>query len=220
MSLNGRLPLEGIRVLDLTHRFAGPTMAMILGDWGADVIKMEWWYRMDAWRGMISIEHDTDGQKLYNKRPTWLKVNRNKRAFTLNLKAEKGKDLFMRFVEKSDVVADNFSAGVLERMGFGYEALSRVNPRIIMITLPGFGSVGPHSSYVSNGATIQAYGGLTSISGDEGGTPRNAIGVWPDPLAGVNGASAVALALIRREENGKGPVHRRVAGRVRYQHDG
>ncbi len=197
------LPLEGVRILDLTHRHAGPTMAMLLGDWGADVIKIEWWTRMDAWRGVISIDHDPDG-KVYNAEPRWLRLNRSKRSLTLNLKSEKGKQIFLDLVRKSDVVMDNFSAGVLDRLGLGYDVLSAVNPRITKISMPGVGSFGPHAHYVTNGATVEGYGGLASMTGYEDGAPRNSIGCWPDPVAGVHGATAVAMALWRREETGRG----------------
>lgn len=205
MTTNGmNLPLEPIRVLDLTHRLAGPMLTMLLGDWGADVLKIEWWRRMDAWRGMISIEHDVGGEQRYNKGANWLKLNRNKRSLTLNLKSEKGKGLFLELVKKSDVVAENFSAGVMERLGLGYERLSALNPGIIMISMPGFGKSGPHASFVSNGATIEGYAGLASLTGYEDGVPRNSVAIWPDPVAGIQGAVAVGLALMRREETGKG----------------
>ena len=89
------LPLSGVRVLDLTHRLAGPTLTMLMGDWGADILKVEWWKRMDAWRGVISVEHDTHGEEIYNKKPNWLKLNRNKRSLTLNLKTVRGKEIFL-----------------------------------------------------------------------------------------------------------------------------
>ncbi len=198
------LPLSGIRALDLTHRQAGPTMTMLLADWGAEVIKVEWWYRMDAWRGMISIEHDKDGQKKYETLPNWLKLNRNKRDITLNLKEQKGKELFLRLVEKADVVTDNFSAGTMRDMGLGYDVLSKVNPRIVQVSLPGFGNTGPHSGFVSNGGTIQGYAGLASLTGYEDGVPRSSMNSWPDPASGITGASAVVAALIYRQRTGRG----------------
>src|SRR5690606_3331021 len=176
------LPLSGIRVLDLTHRFAGPTLTMVLGDWGADVIKIEWWHRMDAWRGMITVDHDKDEAQVYNKRPNWLKLNRSKRSLTLNLKEEKAQEVFLDLVRQSDVVVDNFSAGVLDRLALGYEVLRAANPRIISISLPGFGNYGPHSDYVSNGGTIQGYAGIASITGyEDDQKPRVSIGIWADP---------------------------------------
>ena len=199
-----RLPLDGVRILDLTHRLAGPTMAMVLGDWGADIVKLEWWKRMDAWRGVISVDHDVDGQKIYNKGRNWLKLNRSKRSLTLNLKTDEGKALFKELVRHCDAIADNFSAGVLDRLGLGYDVASKINPGIIVISMPGFGSSGPHSKYVSNGATMEGYAGVASMTGYEGGAPRNSVNIWPDPVAGVHGAAAIALALYRREETGRG----------------
>ena len=179
-------------------------MTMVLGDWGADIVKLEWWKRMDAWRGVISVDHDVDGQKIYNKGRNWLKLNRSKRSLTLNLKTEEGKSLFKELVRRCDVIADNFSAGVLDRLGLGYDVVSKINPGIIVISMPGFGSSGPHSRYVSNGATMEGYAGVASMTGYEGGAPRNSVNIWPDPVAGVHGAAATAMALYRREETGRG----------------
>ena len=127
---------------------------------------------MDAWRGVISVDHDVDGAKIYNKGRNWLKLNRSKRSLTLNLKTEEGKALFRELVRHCDVIADNFSAGVLDRLGLGYDVVSEINPGIIMISMPGFGSTGPHARYVSNGATIEGYAGVASMTGYEGGAPR------------------------------------------------
>jgi crotonobetainyl-CoA:carnitine CoA-transferase CaiB-like acyl-CoA transferase len=198
------LPLSGIRILDLTHRLAGPTLTMLLGDWGADVLKIEWWRRMDAWRGMISIDDDTADDKSYNKAHGWMRLNRNKRSLTLNLKTPRGREIFLDLARQSDVVVDNFSAGVLERLGLGHDKLSEVNPRIIKISMPGFGASGPHSKYVSNGPTFEGYSGLASITGYSGGAPRNSVGIWPDVVAGVHGAAAVGMALVNRSRTGLG----------------
>ncbi len=199
-----KLPLQGIRVLDMTHRLAGPTMTMFLGDWGADVVKVEWWTRMDAWRGLISVDDDHDGTHQYNKTGKWLVLNRSKRGITLNLKTDEGKRLFKELVKHSDVVTDNFSAGVMDRLGLGFDVLSRINPRICMISMPGFGSSGPDAGFVGNGNTIEAYGGLASMTGYRDVGPRTSMGVWPDKVAGVHGAAAVATALFKREVTGKG----------------
>ena len=159
---------------------------------------------MDAWRGVISVDHDVDGKKIYNKGRNWLKLNRSKRSLTLNLKTEEGKSLFRELVRHCDVIADNFSAGVLDRLGLGYDVVSEINPGIIVISMPGFGSSGPHSKYVSNGATMEGYAGVASMTGYEGGAPRNSVNIWPDPVAGIHGATAIAMALYRREETGRG----------------
>ena len=200
------LPLAGLRVLDLTHRLAGPTLTMLLGDWGADVLKIEWWKRMDAWRGMISVDDDTAGNQSYNKLPSWMRLNRNKRSLTLNLKEQRGRQIFLDLAKQSDVVVDNFSAGVMDRLGLGYDRLKEVNPGIIRISMPGFGTSGPHSNYVSNGPTFEGYSGLASITGYNGGAPRNSVGIWPDVVAGVHGAAAVGMALLNRERTGLGTV--------------
>ena len=199
-----KLPLEGIRVIDLTHRLAGPTLTMLLGDWGAEVLKLEWWHRMDAWRGIISTEHDPEGMQPYNKLPKWLKLNRNKRGITLNLKTDEGKRLFLDLARRSDVVADNFSANVMDRLGLGYEVLSAINPRICMISMPGFGTSGPDVRFVANGSTIEGYAGLASITGYEDVGPRTTMGIWPDPVAGIHGAAAIAMVLLKRELTGRG----------------
>ncbi len=198
-----KLPLEGIRVLDLTHHLAGPTLAMFLGDWGADVLKIEWWYRMDLWRGTISIADDPDGTEIYNKLRKWLVLNRSKRSLTLNLKTDEGKRLFKELVKHSDVVADNFSANVMDRLGLGYDVLSEINPRICMISMPAFGNTGPDSKFVGNGNTIEGYGGLTSMTGYPDLGPRNTVD-WPDQVAGIFGAAAVAMAFLKREITGRG----------------
>ena len=198
------LPLNGVKVLDLTHRLAGPTMTMVLGDWGADIIKIEWWKRMDAWRGVISVEHDKTGEEIYNQSQGWLKLNRNKRSLTLNLKSDRGKEIFLSLVKEADVVADNFSANVLDRLGLGYKVLREINPGIVMISMPGLGNTGPHSHFVTNGGTVEGYAGLASITGYSGGDPRNSVSIWPDPVAGVHGAISVAMALISRTSTGLG----------------
>jgi crotonobetainyl-CoA:carnitine CoA-transferase CaiB-like acyl-CoA transferase len=197
-------PLEGVTVLDLSHRLAGPALTMLLADWGADVIKIEWWDRMDGWRGLISVKDDIEGTQSYNKKPNWLRLNRNKRSLTLNLKNDDGKQMFLDLARKADVVVDNFSAGVMDRLGLGYKDLSPENPGIITISMPGFGTTGPDSNFVGNGPVFEGYSGLASITGYEGGAPRNSVGIWPDVVAGVHGAAAVGMALIARQRTGRG----------------
>jgi crotonobetainyl-CoA:carnitine CoA-transferase CaiB-like acyl-CoA transferase len=120
------------------------------------------------------------------------------------LKTERGKQIFLDLAKQVDVVADNFSANVLKRLGLGYEVLSEINPRIVMISMPGLGNSGPHTHFVSNGATIEGYAGLASMTGYKGGPPRNSVGIWPDPVAGVHGAIAIAMALVSRQRTGRG----------------
>jgi crotonobetainyl-CoA:carnitine CoA-transferase CaiB-like acyl-CoA transferase len=199
-----RLPLKGVTVLDLSHRLAGPALTMLLADWGADVIKIEWWHRMDGWRGLISVKDDIDGTRSYNKKPNWLRLNRNKRSLTVNLKNPAGKQTFLDLAKKADVVIDNFSAGVMDRLGLSYKDLSPENPGIITISMPGFGTSGPDSTFVGNGPVFEGYSGLASITGYNGGAPRNSVGIWPDVVAGVHGATAIGMALVAREQTGNG----------------
>ena len=198
------LPLEGVTVLDLSHRLAGPGLTMLLADWGADVIKIEWWHRMDGWRGLISVKDDIDGTQSYNKKPNWLRLNRNKRSLTLNLKHADGKQIFLDLARQADVVVDNFSAGVMDRLGLGYKDLSPSNPGIITISMPGFGTSGPDSTFVGNGPVFEGYSGLASITGYSDGAPRNSVGIWPDVVAGVHGAAAVGMALVARQRTKRG----------------
>jgi benzylsuccinate CoA-transferase BbsF subunit len=177
---------------------------MLLADWGADVIKIEWWHRMDGWRGLISVKDDVDGDQSYNKKPNWLRLNRNKRSLTLNLKNPDGKQIFLDLARKADVVVDNFSAGVMDRLGLGYKDLSPENPGIITISMPGFGTTGPDSSFVGNGPVFEGYSGLASITGYPGGAPRNSVGIWPDVVAGVHGAAAIGMALVARQRTNRG----------------
>ena len=198
-----KLPLEGIRVLDLTHHLAGPTFAMFMGDWGADVLKIEWWYRMDLWRGTLTIDDDLGGKQIYNKGRKLVILNRSKRGVTLNLKTDEGKRLFKELAKHSDVVADNFSANVMDRLGLGFDVLSKINPGICMVSMPAFGNSGPDSKFVGNGNTIEAYGGMTSMTGFPGLGPRNTVD-WPDQVAGIYGTAAIAMALLKREKTGRG----------------
>lgn len=209
------LPLTGIVVLDLTRARAGPTAARQLADWGADVIKIEWWDRMDGWRGLISVKDDIDGTQSYNKKPNWLRLNRNKRSLTLNLKHADGKQIFLDLARQADVVVDNFSAGVMDRLGLGYKDLSPANPGVITISMPGFGTSGPDSTFVGNGPVFEGYSGLASITGYNDGAPRNSVGIWPDVVAGVHGAAAVGMALVARQRTGhRVETLRRLADRL------
>ena len=127
--------LAGIRVIDMTHNQAGPACAQILGFLGADVIKLEEPRGGDIARGNM---RDQDGDSLF-----FLLFNANKRSLTLNLKTGRGKELFKELIAKSDVLVENFSPGALDRLGLGWDVLSKINPRLIYATIKGFGSYGP-----------------------------------------------------------------------------
>ena len=150
--------LSGIRIIDMTHNQAGPACTQILGFLGADVIKLE-----EPKGGDVARTNMRDGKgpdSLF-----FLVLNANKKSLTLNLKSEEGKALFRQVIEKSDVLVENFGPGALERLGFGYAALAKINPRIIYATIKGFGTYGPYSGFKSFEPIAQAMGGAMSVTG-------------------------------------------------------
>ena len=150
--------LKGIRVIDMTHNQAGPACAQILGFLGADVIKLEEPKGGDVARTNMRDKPDSDS--LF-----FLILNANKRSLTLNLKTAEGKALFRRLIAESDVLLENFGPGALDRLGLGYEALSKLNPRLIYATIKGFGTYGPYSGYKSFEPIAQAMGGAMAVTG-------------------------------------------------------
>ena len=150
--------LSGIRVIDMTHNQAGPACAQILGFLGADVIKLEEPKGGDIARRNMRDREDSDS--LF-----FLLFNANKRSLTLNLKTARGKELFKELIAKSDVLVENFSPGALDRLGLGWEIMSKINPRLIYATIKGFGSYGPYANYKSFEPVAQAMGGAMSVTG-------------------------------------------------------
>src|SRR6266404_3214543 len=178
--------LSGIRIIDMTHNQAGPACAQILAFLGADVIKLEEPKGGDvARRNMRDIK---DSDSLF-----FLLFNANKRSLTLNLKTEEGKRLFREVIAKSDVLLENFGPGALDRLGLGYDALAKINPRLIYATIKGFGTYGPYRDYKSYEPIAQAMGGAMSITG----FPEN-------PPTFVVPAIGVLAALQQRHATGKG----------------
>lgn len=190
-------PLQGIRILDLTHVLNGPFCTMLLAHMGAEVIKIEYG---DGDRFRHSWMPPDAGRDGYE----FIMVNSNKKAITLNLKHEKGKDLFRRFVECSDVVAENFSIGVMERLGLGYETLREINPRIIYASSKGYGDTGPYRHVRANASTIMAISGWQYAAQELAQKPGvKALGIG-DEAAGVSMALGICAALYRREQTGEG----------------
>ena len=197
-----RLPLHGIRVLDLTMAWAGPYGTRLLADMGAEVIKIESVNNWDVLRALNGQRPDVD--RVWDKSPYFNALNRNKYGCALDLANPKGRELFLRLATKSDIVTDNFRAEVMDNLGLTYEALSTVNDRIIVVSMPGHGKTGPERDFVTYGTTIEALSGLAHLSGYEGGPPHKTGIAYPDPLAGVAAAAAVALALWDRRRTGHG----------------
>ncbi|HBI04578.1 MAG TPA: CoA transferase, partial [Paenibacillaceae bacterium] len=152
--------LDGIRIIDASRVLAGPFCSMILGDLGAEVIKIEHYESGDETRGWGPPF--VNGESAY-----YLCANRNKQSMTLNLKAEQGKEIFRKLVASSDVVVQNFKTGTLEKMDLGFEDLKKLNPGLIMASITGFGLTGPYKELPGYDYIIQAMSGLMSITGEE-----------------------------------------------------
>jgi crotonobetainyl-CoA:carnitine CoA-transferase CaiB-like acyl-CoA transferase len=189
-------PLDGIRVLDLTWVYAGPFATMMLSDLGADVIKVEGPPFGDWTRVVPPLENGHSGY--------FYMLNRRKKSIALDLKEEEGRKLFMRLVERTDVVAENFKAGILDRLGIGYERARQVNPRIIYGSINGFGSSGPYSHMPCVDPIAQAMGGLMSMTGFEGQPPLKTGPAVADSLSGLYLAVGILSALRQRDRTGVG----------------
>ena len=191
----GALPLDGLRVLDVATILAGPMIGMNLGDFGADVIKIEH-PRGDAMRSFGYLKDDVP---LF-----WKVVSRNKRCVTLNLGDGRGQDLFRRLVATADVLIENFRPGTMERWGLGWEALSALNPRLVMVRVTGFGQTGPLASRAGFGTVAEAMSGFSFINGDPEGPPMLPPVGLGDTIAAHYGTFATMFALYDRDARGSG----------------
>ncbi|MGE3908454.1 MAG: CaiB/BaiF CoA transferase family protein [Chloroflexota bacterium] len=192
-------PLDGIRVLDLTRALAGPYCTLMLGDMGADVVKIEMPGAGDETRGWGSPADFINGESTY-----FMSVNRNKRSVTLNLKQPDARAVLRKLVERSDVLVENFRPGAMDRLGFGYEQAKAINPRLIYCSISGFGQTGPRAKQPAFDQVLQGLGGIMSMTGPAGG-PRSKVGVpIADIGAGMFAAFAVSSALFTRERSGVG----------------
>jgi crotonobetainyl-CoA:carnitine CoA-transferase CaiB-like acyl-CoA transferase len=193
-------PLEGMRVLDLTRIWSGPLATRILGDLGADVLKLE----APTGRGAaLAIPSSTSGRP-WNQQPLFNKLNRNKRSVALDLKHPRAREVFLRLVDEADVLVENFSARAMDRLELGYEVLSERNPRLIYMQMPALGRFGPYRDYVGLGPSIEPLSGLTAIMGYAPDQPRVTSQAVTDAAAGVTAATAIMTALSRRDRTGEG----------------
>ncbi len=189
--------LAGLKVLDVSTLFAGPLAATMLGDFGADIIKVEH-PRGDPVR---SHGASKDGVGLWAK-----VVNRNKRGITLYLGSPEGQDVFRRLVADADVVIENFRPGTLERWGLGYPELSAVNPRLVLVRVTGFGQIGPYAGRPGFGTLAEAMSGFAAITGEPDGPPTLPPFGLADGIAALAAAFATMTALRARETTGRGQV--------------
>ena len=195
--------LAGVRVVDLSMGWAGPLAARHLADMGADVIKVEGCVRFDWWRGWEATQEwiDEGGAE---KNPAFNMVNRNKRDLTLDLSTVDGSDLLKRLVAVSDVVVENYSAGVLPKLGLDYPVLADVNPALVMISMPAFGAQGPWREFRAYGSTVEQASGLPHLSGEPHHPPTMVHVALGDSVGGLNGAAALLTALRAKRRTGRG----------------
>lgn len=189
-------PLQGLKVLDLTRVLAGPYCTMLLGDLGAEIIKIEVPEKGDDSRHFGPYQH---GESAY-----FMSLNRNKKSVTLNLKTEQGKEILKSFVTKVDVIVENFRPGTMEKLGLGYDVLKELNPKIIYAAASGFGHTGPYSQRPAYDGVVQAMGGIMSITGAEGGEPTRVGPSIGDIGAGLFTAIGVLAAVNHRHVTGVG----------------
>jgi crotonobetainyl-CoA:carnitine CoA-transferase CaiB-like acyl-CoA transferase len=189
-------PLEGIRVLDFSRHLAGPFAGMTLGDLGADVIKVEAPGRGDDTR---SFPPYWNGESCY-----FMSTNRNKRSVTIDLQTEQGKEIARKLAAESDILLHNFRTGTPEKLGIGYEQLKEVNDRLIYCTISAVGSDGPDKDRAGVDLLMQAYGGLMSITGEEGRPPVRVGTSLVDLTCGANAVQGILAALYFRERTGQG----------------
>jgi len=190
--------LAGLRVIDLTRVYAGPACTQMLADHGADVIKIE------PPQGDETRDWGVAGSDGRPSSYFW-GLNRNKRALALDLTLPDARDVLLQLLEDADVLVDNFKLGTLERWGIGYEQLLRERfPRLVHLTISGFGTTGPLAGYPGYDSVVQAFAGLMSLNGEPGGQPLKMPMPMVDFATGLYGSSAVLMALHERERSGRG----------------
>lgn len=195
-------PLAGIRVLDLTMVWAGPFGTRLLGDYGAEVIKVESPRAWDLLRSLGMIPRDVP--RWYNQSAYFNHNNRSKYGVALDLSSEPGKEVLLQLCAVSDVIVENFRTDVMDNLGLSYEAVRAANPRIIYVSMPGHGKTGPERDYVAYGSNVEQLAGLVSLSGYEDGEPLKTGFSYGDPMAGTALVAAVAMAVRQRNRTGEG----------------
>ncbi|MEM4417818.1 MAG: CoA transferase [Nitrososphaerota archaeon] len=195
MSSSGDL-LGGLRVLELGTAIAAPLCTMLLGEMGAEVIKVEQPGKGDDARYWGTL---VKGESLY-----FLHYNKNKKSIAVNLKSDKGREIFLKLVENADVVVENYRPGVLERLGLSYDILSARNKGVILCSISGFGQTGPYSGLGGYDVIVQAMSGIMSVTGEPDGEPMRVGFPVADILASLYSTYSIIAALYRREKTGEG----------------
>lgn len=201
----GSLPLAGLRIIDLTMGWAGPSATRHLGDLGAEIVKVEACQYPDWWRGTDKRAAFFE-QKLYEKSYWYHAMNRNKLGVTLDLTTPAGKDLLKRLVAGADAVIENYSVEVLPKLGLDYGALCAVKPDLVMVSMPAFGTGNAWSTCRAYGSTLEQASGLPTLTGFPGGPPTMNHTAYGDPVGGFNAAAALLIALLHRKRTGEGQL--------------
>ncbi|MFH1485397.1 MAG: CoA transferase [Chloroflexota bacterium] len=213
----GLLALGNVRIVDLSMVWAGPYCSKLLADMGAEVIKIESPRYWDMVRGSPTkpapgqiggyiYPDKRPGEHPYNRAGYFNKVNRNKYGITLDLRTRQGAGAFEEMVKISDVVMENFSVGVMRRLGFDYYALRRLKPDIVMLSMPAAGNTGPEKDYVGYGAAIEQLGGIVALTGYRAGRPLKSGINYGDPIAGIHAAGFILAALRHKQRTGEGQL--------------
>lgn len=197
------MPFKGLRVIDWGTFWAGPFVSCYLGAMGADVIKLESIQRPDGFR--YSMAYPPLGPDWYEQGGAWQGTNLNKRSLTLNLNSEEGKQLLGKILREADVIIENFSPRVLDNFGFGVERLRELNPKLMIVRMPGFGLEGPWHNYVGWAMSFEQACGAAWITGDRDGAPLNP-GGFADPMDGLHMLVALQAALDHRERTGEAQI--------------
>ena len=197
VSLDFVKPLDGIRVLDLSRILAGPYCSMLLSDFGAEIIKIENPDKGDDTRAYGPPF--VDGESVY-----FLSVNRGKKSLALNLKSAEGREALKKLIGRSDVLLENFRRDFLQRIGFGYDEVARLNPKIIYASVTGYGHTGPWADRPGYDLAVQGQGGIMSLTGDPNGPPYKTGTSFADITAGIYATLGILLALHARNRTGRG----------------
>ncbi len=193
----GVRPLSGIRIIDLSWVWAGPSATRILADLGADVIKIEAPHRPDSVRALVQ-DRNLNHPDYWNRGGYFIEKNLGKRGMTLDLAKREGKDIFLDLLRRADVVVESFSPRVMSQLGLGFEQLSHERPGLIMISLSGYGQTGPGKNRVAYGAALEPESGITATIGYAGGPPVKSGLAYTDPISGVLAAGAILNSLRER----------------------
>jgi crotonobetainyl-CoA:carnitine CoA-transferase CaiB-like acyl-CoA transferase len=200
------LPLEDLRILDISRALAGPYCTMMFGDLGADVIKVELPGRGDESRSWGPPFVGTPYESYPGESAYFMAINRNKRSVTVNLKSPKGQEIIKRLASLSDVLVENFRTDTLDKMGLGYEDLHALNPRLVYCSISGYGRTGPWAERPGYDFIIQAEGGIMGVTGPEEGPPYRVGVSIVDLTTGIFASTAILAALHSRETTGEGQL--------------